>query len=71
MFLALVAVDFCWSRYMLANSERRVIPAALWSAGIIGLGAIATVEYVRDPTAVVAAACGGFVGTWLSLRSAK
>lgn len=71
VFLALVLVDFCWSRYMLANAERRMLPASAWSAAIIVLGAFATVEYVKDPTLIATAAAGAFVGTWLSLRHAR
>lgn len=71
VFAAMVVVDYCWSRYMLANGAKRLWSASAWSAGIIGLGAFATVEYVREPWLVLVAAAGGFAGTWISIYRAR
>lgn len=70
VFLATATADVFWTKYMLEVAEKRAAWAALWSAGIIGLGAFTVVSYTHDARMLVPAMAGAFVGTFLTVRRA-
>lgn len=67
VFFALVGMDFCWTRYLLAVADKAKAVAASWSAGIVGLSAFAAVKYVESPFLMTAAIAGAFVGTYAAM----
>jgi hypothetical protein len=71
VFVALVAVDYCWAQYISHASAKNATKAAAWAAGIIVAGACATVSYVQDHRLIVAAVLGSFVGTYIAIKRAK
>ena len=69
VFVLTVIADVCWTRYTLAVNDRRKLRAASWSAGIVAIGSITTIEYVGSHWLALSAVAGAFVGTWIALYS--
>jgi hypothetical protein len=67
VFLAMVAVDFAWTKYNMACAARKPHQAALWSSAIILLGAFTVVSYTQDHTLLLPAALGAYLGTWYAV----
>lgn len=67
-FLAMIAVDIAWAKYVLAASDRRAEHAALWSGAIVLGGAVTTLALVASPWNVVPSCMGAVVGTWWTVR---
>lgn len=67
-FLAMIAVDICWAKYILAAGDRRAFHAACWSAAIVSGGAVVTLLYVASPWNMVPAALGAFAGTYWTVN---
>lgn len=70
VFLALCAVDYCWTFYIAKVGEGRAIAAATWSALIMVCGAFATISYLDDRRLLVAAIAGAWVGTCCAVHYA-
>jgi hypothetical protein len=68
VFVATLALDFLWARYILAITKRAPVVAALWSAGIIAISSTTTIVYVSNHWTILAAIVGAFIGTYLSVR---
>ena len=68
VFLATVAVDFAWARYTVYVAEKRVHPAAFWSAIIILASALSVLAYTENRWMVLPAAVGAYVGTFIALK---
>lgn len=68
VFVAMVAADACWAKYMRYVAEGHATKAATWSAAIILVGAVAVVSYVNDHRLLIAAVLGAWVGTYLAVR---
>lgn len=60
---SMIAADICWALYFIKVSERKSVQAGIWGSSIVLFGAITTVGYVNDPTLLVAAVLGAFIGT--------
>jgi hypothetical protein len=71
VFVMVLVVNVCWTKYVIHAGAGRALPAALWDVGIVVLSALLTVEYVNNRWAVLAAAAGGFVGTYITVRAKK
>ena len=65
VFLAVAALDVAWARYTRAVGGRKATRAAVWAVAIYALGALVTIEYVREPWLLVPAVAGAFIGTWI------
>lgn len=71
VFLALCAVDCCWTFYIAKVGEGRALAAATWSALIMVCGAFATISYLEDKRLLLAAIAGAWVGTYLTVKLKK
>lgn len=71
VFGSTVLCDVAWTKYMLAVADKRPTASGLWSAGIVLFGAFNIVTYVHNHWALIPAALGAFLGTWLTVRRAK
>ena len=71
VFVAMVAVDFCWTKYIVAAGERKAIAAGVWSALIIVGGGFSVLSYTESPWYMIPAALRAFVGTALPLWRKK
>lgn len=71
VFLALCAVDACWTLYIAKVGEGKALAAATWSALIMVCGAFATISYLNDTRLLVAAIAGAWVGTYCTVRFAR
>lgn len=67
VFLAYIALDYVFARYIKATAEKRPMPAGIWSAAILAFTGFVTVSYVSNPWMLIPAALGAFVGTYLSV----
>jgi len=67
-FLAMIAVDCAWARYIMAASDRRAWQAALWSGAIVLGGSVTTLALVDSPWNVIPSCLGAVVGTWWTVR---
>lgn len=72
IFAASAAVDFAWTKYMLAAAAKKPHTAALWSVAIALFGAFSVVSYVGNHWLLIPAAAGYYFGTWAAVtRDAK
>ena len=67
VFFAYVLLDIIWAEYTKAIASKKRLMASLWSAIIPVMSAILFVTFIANMWLLTAAACGAFVGTWLSL----
>jgi hypothetical protein len=67
VFFAYVLLDIIWAEYTKAIASKKRLMASLWSAIIPVMSAILFVTFISNMWLLTAAACGAFVGTWLSL----
>lgn len=67
VFTATAAADFAWTKYMLHVAAKRPHWSAVWSAAIIGLGAISVYSYAHDPWLILPALLGAYCGTYLAV----
>jgi hypothetical protein len=63
-FLAMIVVDIAWAKYIMAAADRRAIPAALYSGGIVLGGAAVTLAYVDSAWNLIPATLGAVAGTY-------
>lgn len=66
--LAMAAVDWAWTKYMMHAAEKQALPAASWSAAIIGISAFSVTSYVDDHRLILAALIGAWVGTYYAVK---
>jgi hypothetical protein len=67
-FLAMIAVDIAWAKYIIAASDRRAVAAAFWSCAIVLGGAVVTLAYVDNAWNLIPACIGATVGTYWTVR---
>jgi nicotinamide riboside transporter PnuC len=67
VFFAYVLLDIIWAEYTKAIASRKRLMASSWAAVIPVMSSILFIAFVSNPWLLSAAACGGFVGTWLSV----
>ena len=68
VFCAAALLDVVWSLNVRGVAERRPVLASVASAFTILLAGFTTLSFVSDPRYLVAAALGGFAGTFLVVR---
>ena len=68
VFLAVLAADFLWTRYIIATAEGRALVAAGYSSAIVLAGGVTTLAFVASPWYLLPASAGAFVGTWWAAR---
>jgi hypothetical protein len=69
VFIAFVALDLVWARYINAVSDGHRWRAGLWSGITIALGGFGAVQYVNDPWLLLPAILGGVIGTLLGTKT--
>lgn len=69
--VAMAAADWCWTKYMMHASAHRAVPAAWWSAAIIGVSAFTVTSYVEDHRLIIAALIGAWAGTYYAVIHTK
>lgn len=69
VFATLFFLDVVWARYTTAIAERRRLAASSFGAGIIALGAYATISYIDNPLMILPAMLGAFCGTFVGIKS--
>jgi hypothetical protein len=67
-FVAMIAVDMLWAKYIMAASDRRAFAAAAYSCGIVLGGAVVTLAYVDNPWNLIPACLGAMAGTYWCVR---
>ncbi len=68
---SIAVADVAYVHYFLNVTARRPVRAGLWSAVVLGLYAGSTINYVGDPTLLVAAMLGAVLGTTLTVKYAR
>jgi hypothetical protein len=67
-FVAMAVLDYAWACYTLSVQRRRPGLAGALAGAIVLLNAIVVLSYFDNHWMLVAAACGAFAGTFLSVR---
>ena len=67
-FGAILLLDFCWVKYVRNVANKTPFKAASWAALLYGLSAFLYISIVHDPSLLVPALFGAFIGTYLSVR---
>jgi hypothetical protein len=67
-FLAMIAVDILWAKYIMAASDRRALAASLYSCGIVLGGAVVTLAYVDNAWNLIPACFGAMAGTYWTVQ---
>lgn len=67
VFLITATADVCWTRYIQSVEKMLAVQSGAWSALVILLGATVTIGYVQQPSLIVAAVLGAFVGTFVTV----
>jgi len=70
-FVSTTILDIFWARYTLAVSEKRRLPAAIWSSAISAAGSVAMATYFEDRWLMTAGVAGAFAGTWIGTKTMK
>ena len=60
---AMILADICWALYFIKVTERKHYQAGMWGSAIVLFSGVCTFEYVHDPTLMIAAIVGAFIGT--------
>lgn len=63
--------DFMWAYYIISTAERRPFASAISSGAIVLLTGTMVMTYLKDSHAVVFAAIGGSLGTFLIVKFKK
>lgn len=71
VFLATVVVDWVWALYIIHTSKKNALRAAVLGTLLTCIGSFITLSYIHDQRAIIAAAIGAFVGTYLSIKFSK
>ena len=68
VFVAMMASDFCWARYIVSAAGGRRLVAATWSAAIMLIGSITVIEYTSSHWMILPATAGAFTGTLIAVK---
>lgn len=71
VFVATIAVDWMWALYIIYTSKKQPFKAAVFATLLTCLGSFITLSYIHDRRAIIAAALGAFIGTFLSIKFSK
>lgn len=68
VFVGMVALDFCYGEYTKAGADRRAFAASNWAAVLYACNAFVMLNVIANPWVIIAAVCGAWVGTFLSIN---
>jgi len=68
VFFVVIALDFCWAKYVTHISDGTPHRAAFWSTAIMLGSAFSTISYVADRWALIPALAGAYVGTYFAVK---
>jgi len=71
VFLSTLAADLLWAIYIRRVGEGKSMKAAIYSAFIVLLGAVAVGSYIENSWYLFPAVAGAFVGTWITIEHDK
>jgi len=71
VFLLTFGSEWCWARYNIASGERRPMPSALWSAGIVLIGTLSTQVWLDNHWTVISSVLASLIGTYYAVRWGK
>ena len=71
VFIATIVVDWLWALYIIYTSKKQALKAAIFATLLTCLGSFITLSYIHDRRAIIAAALGAFIGTFLSIKFNK
>jgi uncharacterized membrane protein YfcA len=72
VFVAIMANEFLWNRYVLSTASRRApIGTAAWSSSIVLLNGAVVCVYTDNHKTLIAAVAGSFLGAYVSNLAAK
>jgi hypothetical protein len=71
VFIAMVALDFCYGEYTKACAERRVVPASNWAVALYLCGVFVAINVIDNNWMCIPAAFGSWLGTYVSIRHGK
>jgi hypothetical protein len=71
VFVCAILVDVLWTLYIQSVNDKKAFFAALWSGMIFLAGGVNVIAYTKQPILLLAAALGGFVGTYITVRFKK
>jgi hypothetical protein len=71
VFIAVMIVDIIWTLYIKWIQENHAIRAGCAAMGIYALGAYAILSYTKDPTYIIPACLGAFIGTFSTILIKK
>jgi hypothetical protein len=60
--------DVLWTIYIQSVNENKAFLAALFSGLIFLVGGVNVIAYTHNPVMLLAAALGGFLGTYITVR---
>lgn len=64
----MILLDYGWAKYISGVSNKKAVPASLWSVAIYLIGASLTLLIVEDRWIMVPAALGTLVGTFIAVK---
>lgn len=70
-FIFAVGIDFVYSRWILAVTERRRTPACIYSSCVTVLGFLSVLVCLDHYSAIIPAALGHALGTWIAVGGGK
>jgi hypothetical protein len=70
-FAVAIVVDAAWAAYIIATAEKKAVRASLISSGIVLLAGTNMLLVMHDKRTLLAAAVGGFLGTYASIKFEK
>ncbi len=70
-FTVALVVDWAWARYIMTTAEKKAVQASALSAFIVLLGGTNTLLLMQDKRTILAAAIGGGIGTYFTVREAR
>lgn len=68
VFISMLLVDVCWTKYFVMVTKHRPMPAAIWGSMILLLGAFTTINYIDDKMLLIPTFIGGSIGTYLTVE---
>lgn len=70
VFGGAMLLDGVWAKYIQAAAAGKKLAAANWSFLIYVFGSVITLTYVADHRAIVPAAIGSWLGTYIGTKNA-
>jgi hypothetical protein len=71
IFVLMLVLDWIWAKYNQATVKREAWRASAYAVLIYAFGAAGVLSYSNDPTLIIPACAGAFVGTFLATRQTK